>query len=65
MEFYSPGRFFLVSQSAEQLETLQRISAEFKKAYSGASVIAYVPCAGEVCAVQYSFDMVSEAVIST
>ncbi|XP_072229012.1 tudor domain-containing protein 1 [Leuresthes tenuis] len=56
VEFYSPGRFFLLVQSPELLETLQVISTELQKTYSSSSVIPYVPCVGEVCAVQFSFD---------
>ncbi|KAM4524090.1 tudor domain-containing protein 1 [Odontesthes bonariensis] len=57
VEFYSPGRFFLLVQSPELLENLQVISTELQKTYSSSSVIPYVPCVGEVCAIQFSFDM--------
>ncbi|XP_068440058.1 tudor domain-containing protein 1 isoform X2 [Clinocottus analis] len=57
VEFYSPGRFFLLAQSPELLEALQNISTELQKTYSCPSVTTYVPHVGEVCAVQFSFDM--------
>ncbi|XP_070783515.1 tudor domain-containing protein 1 [Enoplosus armatus] len=57
VEFYSPGRFFLLAQSPEQLEALQSISTELQKMYSCPSVTTHVPHVGEVCAVQFSCDM--------
>ncbi|KAM6963471.1 tudor domain-containing protein 1 [Tautogolabrus adspersus] len=57
VEFYSPGRFFLLAQSPELLEALQNISTELQKTYSCPSVTTYIPCVGEVCAVQFSSDM--------
>ncbi|XP_059180349.1 tudor domain-containing protein 1 [Centropristis striata] len=57
VEFYSPGRFFLLAQSPELLEALQSISAELQKTYSCPSVMTYVPHVGEVCAVQFSADL--------
>ncbi|XP_041672490.1 tudor domain-containing protein 1 [Cheilinus undulatus] len=57
VEFYSPGRFFLLPQSPELLEALQKISTELQKTYSCPSVTTYAPCVGEVCAVQFSTDM--------
>ncbi|XP_069547383.1 tudor domain-containing protein 1, partial [Brachyistius frenatus] len=57
VEFDSPGRFFLIPQSPELLEALQNISTELQKTYSCSSVTTYVPCVGEVCAVQFSCDL--------
>uniref|UniRef100_A0A671WVE8 Tudor domain containing 1 n=1 Tax=Sparus aurata TaxID=8175 RepID=A0A671WVE8_SPAAU len=57
VEFYSPGRFFMVAQSPELLGALNSISTELQKTYSCPSVTTYVPCTGEVCAVQFSCDM--------
>ncbi|XP_063748517.1 tudor domain-containing protein 1 isoform X2 [Eleginops maclovinus] len=57
VEFFSPGRFFILAQSPELLEALQSISQELQKTYSCPSVTTYVPHAGEVCAVKFSFDM--------
>nr|XP_020506867.2 tudor domain-containing protein 1 [Labrus bergylta] len=57
VEFYSPGRFFLLAQSPELLEALQNISTELQKMYSCPSVTTYMPCVGEVCGVQFSSDM--------
>ncbi|XP_073345172.1 tudor domain-containing protein 1 [Pagrus major] len=57
VEFYSPGRFFLLAQSPELLEVLKSISTELQKTYSCPSVTTYIPCAGEVCAVQFSCDL--------
>ncbi|XP_028286193.1 tudor domain-containing protein 1 [Parambassis ranga] len=57
VEFYNPGRFFLVAQSPELLEALQRISTELQKTYSTLSVMSHIPFVGEVCAVQFSCDM--------
>lgn len=60
MEFYSPGRFFLYPQSPDHQEALQRIGTELQKTYKSCpEVVSYVPFLGEVCAVQYSQDMVS------
>ncbi|XP_028423126.1 tudor domain-containing protein 1 isoform X3 [Perca flavescens] len=57
VEFYSPGRFFLVAQSPELLEALQYISTELQKTNSCPSLRTYVPHVGEVCAVQFSCDL--------
>ncbi|XP_039990647.1 tudor domain-containing protein 1 isoform X2 [Xiphias gladius] len=57
IEFYSPGRFFLLAQSPKLLEALQVISSELQKTYSYPSVTTYVPCVGEVCGVQFSCDL--------
>uniref|UniRef100_A0A8C4HYP7 Tudor domain containing 1 n=1 Tax=Dicentrarchus labrax TaxID=13489 RepID=A0A8C4HYP7_DICLA len=57
VEFYSPGRFFLLAQRPEVLEALQSITTELQKIYSCPSVTTYVPCVGEVCAVQFSCDL--------
>ncbi|KAM9336898.1 tudor domain-containing protein 1 [Symphorus nematophorus] len=57
VEFYSPGRFFLLAQSPEVLDALQNISAELQKTYICPSVTTHVPCVGEVCAVRFSCDM--------
>ncbi|KAM9425851.1 tudor domain-containing protein 1 [Pholidichthys leucotaenia] len=57
IEFYSPSRFFLLPQSPELLKVLKTISTELQKTYSSSSLMTYVPVVGEVCAVQFSFDM--------
>ncbi|XP_037319473.2 tudor domain-containing protein 1 isoform X2 [Pungitius pungitius] len=57
LEFYNPGRFFLLAQNLELLEALQNISAELQKTYSCPSVTTYVPHVGEVCAVKFSCDL--------
>uniref|UniRef100_A0A4W6CCG7 Tudor domain-containing protein 1 n=1 Tax=Lates calcarifer TaxID=8187 RepID=A0A4W6CCG7_LATCA len=57
VEFYSPGRFFVLAQSPELLEALQVISINLQKTYSCPSVTTYVPCVGEVCGVQFSCDL--------
>ncbi|KAK5881266.1 hypothetical protein CesoFtcFv8_022086 [Champsocephalus esox] len=57
VEFYSPGKFFILAQSPELLVALQSISRELQKTYSCPSVTTYVPHVGEVCGVKFSFDM--------
>ncbi|XP_040922770.1 tudor domain-containing protein 1 [Toxotes jaculatrix] len=57
VEFYSPGRFYLLAQRPELLEALQVISTELQKTYSCSSVTTYMPCVGEVCSVQFSCDL--------
>ncbi|KAF3704392.1 Tudor domain-containing protein 1 [Channa argus] len=57
VEFYSPGRFFLLAQIPELLEALQSISTELQKTYSCPTLSTYVPNVGEICAVQFSFDL--------
>ncbi|XP_010790420.1 tudor domain-containing protein 1 [Notothenia coriiceps] len=57
VEFYSPGKFFILAQSPELLVALQRISRELQKTYSCSSVTTYVPHVGEVCGVKFCFDM--------
>ncbi|XP_071385960.1 tudor domain-containing protein 1-like, partial [Centroberyx affinis] len=58
VELHSPGRFFLLVQSPELLKTLDSISMDLQKTYSGCtSVTAYTPNLGEVCAVQFSRDL--------
>uniref|UniRef100_A0A3P8TKQ9 Tudor domain-containing protein 1 n=1 Tax=Amphiprion percula TaxID=161767 RepID=A0A3P8TKQ9_AMPPE len=57
VEFYSPGRFFLIAQNPEMLKALQSIAKQLQKAYSSPSVTTYAPCVGEVCAVQFSCDL--------
>lgn len=59
VEFYNPGRFFLLGQNPELMEALQIITTELQNTYSFKLSNSYMPCVGEVCAVQYSFDMVS------
>lgn len=59
VEFYNPGRFFLLDQNPEVIKALQIITTELQKTYSFKPATSYMPCVGEVCAVQYSFDMVS------
>ncbi|KAK5615952.1 hypothetical protein CRENBAI_019591 [Crenichthys baileyi] len=56
VEFTSPGRFFILPQNPEVLEALQIISTELQKICSNPSGTAYLPCDGEVCAVQFSCD---------
>nr|XP_046232521.1 tudor domain-containing protein 1 isoform X2 [Scatophagus argus] len=57
VEFHNPGRFFLLAQSPEVLKALRDISSELQKTYSCPSVATYIPCVGEVCAVQFSCDL--------
>ncbi|KAK2820416.1 hypothetical protein Q5P01_023375 [Channa striata] len=57
VEFYSPGRFFLLAQTPELLEALQSISKELQKTNSFPTVSTYVPHVGEICAVQFSCDL--------
>lgn len=57
IEFQSPGRFFIASQSAEILEALQTITIELQKTYCFPTTSAHKPVVDEVCAVQYSCDM--------
>ncbi|CAK6974631.1 LOW QUALITY PROTEIN: tudor domain-containing protein 1 [Scomber scombrus] len=57
LEFYSPGRFFLIAQSPELINALQCISTELQKTYICPSVTTHVPSGGEVCAVQFSTDL--------
>ncbi|KAM8836922.1 tudor domain-containing protein 1 [Spinachia spinachia] len=57
LDFYNPGRFFLLAQNPELLEALQNISTELQKTYSCSSVTTYVPQVGEVCAVKFSCDL--------
>uniref|UniRef100_A0A3Q3X8T6 Tudor domain containing 1 n=1 Tax=Mola mola TaxID=94237 RepID=A0A3Q3X8T6_MOLML len=57
LEFYSPDRFFLLAQSSEIMEVLQTISRELQKTYSFPPAVTYIPCVGEVCAVQFSCDL--------
>lgn len=59
LEFYSPGRFFLLVQSSEVMEALRSITTGLQKACCDPLVTLYVPSVGEVCAVQFSCDMVS------
>lgn len=59
VEFYTPGRFFLLGKNPEVMEALQIITTELQNTYSFKPATSYMPCVGEVCAVQYSFDMVS------
>lgn len=60
VELQSPGRFFLLAQNPELLEVLHSITVELQKTYSGSPpAMAYIPSLGEVCAVQFSSDMVS------
>ncbi|XP_060951274.1 tudor domain-containing protein 1 [Limanda limanda] len=57
VEFHSPGRFYLLSQTPELMEDLKVISVELQKTYSCPSATTYVPCDGEVCGVQFSSDL--------
>ncbi|KAM6896989.1 tudor domain-containing protein 1 [Xenentodon cancila] len=57
VEFYSPDRFFILAQIPGLLKMLQNISTELQKTYSSQSGTPYVPCVGEVCAVQFSCDL--------
>ncbi|XP_068610958.1 tudor domain-containing protein 1 [Brachionichthys hirsutus] len=56
VEIYSPGRFFLLPHIPETLTNLQSMSLELEKIYKSPSVPIYIPCVGEVCAVQFSCD---------
>nr|XP_061822693.1 tudor domain-containing protein 1 isoform X1 [Nerophis lumbriciformis] len=58
VEFYNPGRFFLVVQSPELLDALQSISNKLQKPSSGPSETTYIPNVGEVCKAQFSGDLV-------
>lgn len=42
------------------MTTLQTITMELQKTYSCPPAMTYTPCVGEVCAVQFSSDMVSK-----
>ncbi|CAG12609.1 unnamed protein product [Tetraodon nigroviridis] len=57
VEFYNPGRFFLLAPKPEVMEALQVIATKLQNTYSFKPATLYMPCVGEVCAVQYSFDM--------
>lgn len=57
-EFYDPGRFFLLAHNSEVMKTLHIITTELQNTYSFQPATPYMPCVGEVCAVQYSCDMV-------
>ena len=60
METHSPGRFFVHVQGRGMVADLQTVSLELQnasRAWPPAS--AYLPDQGEVCAVQFSMDMVS------
>ncbi|XP_015245986.1 PREDICTED: tudor domain-containing protein 1 [Cyprinodon variegatus] len=56
VEFTSPCRFFIVPQIPEMYEALHIIRTELQKACSSFSGTAYLPCEGEVCTVQFSYD---------
>ncbi|XP_035997717.1 tudor domain-containing protein 1 isoform X2 [Fundulus heteroclitus] len=56
VEFTSPGRFFIFPQIPEVIESLQIITTGLQKTCSNSSGTTYVPCDGEVCKVQFSFD---------
>ncbi|XP_056882915.1 tudor domain-containing protein 1 isoform X3 [Takifugu flavidus] len=56
-EFYDPGRFFLLVHNSEVMKTLHIITTELQNTYSFQPATPYMPCVGEVCAVQYSCDM--------
>nr|XP_057918672.1 tudor domain-containing protein 1 isoform X2 [Doryrhamphus excisus] len=58
VEFYNPGRFFLLAQSLELLDTLRSISSKLQKTSSSPSGTTYVPVVGEVCAAQFSGDLI-------
>ncbi|XP_061666282.1 tudor domain-containing protein 1 isoform X2 [Syngnathoides biaculeatus] len=58
VEFYNPGRFFLLFQSPEFLDILQRISNQLQKIPSSRSSPPYVPRVGEVCTAQFSGDLI-------
>ena len=60
MEPHSPGRFFVHVQCCDMVPALQKVSMELQNAYSGClPAPTYMPDQGEVCAVQFSMDMVS------
>ncbi|XP_049615245.1 tudor domain-containing protein 1 isoform X2 [Syngnathus scovelli] len=59
VEFCNPGRFFLHLQIPKLLQTLQMISSQLLKTPScPPAAPPYVPCVGEVCAAQFSDDLV-------
>ncbi|XP_037546981.1 tudor domain-containing protein 1 [Nematolebias whitei] len=57
LEFYNPGRFFVLSQSPEVVEALRSITTGLQKACCDPLKTLYIPRFGEVCAVQFSCDM--------
>lgn len=57
VEFQTPGRFFIVAQSAEFLEAQNIISVELQKTCGFPTGSPHKPVVDEVCAVQYSCDM--------
>ncbi|XP_061564122.1 tudor domain-containing protein 1 [Cololabis saira] len=57
VEFYSPDRFFILAQIPGVPETLENISTELQQTYSRQSGTPYLPCVGEIVAVQFSFDL--------
>ncbi|XP_054623238.1 tudor domain-containing protein 1 isoform X2 [Dunckerocampus dactyliophorus] len=57
VEFYNPGRFFLLAQSPELLDTLQSISSKLQKTSRCPSGTTYIPRVGEVCTAQFSDDL--------
>ncbi|XP_077358375.1 tudor domain-containing protein 1 [Festucalex cinctus] len=58
VEFYDPGRFYLLVQNSELLETLQGISSQLQKTPSYSCVPPYAPYVGEVCVAQFSGDLI-------
>lgn len=60
LEFYSPGRFYVQGQGSKQQETLLIISKSLQEGRDkGPSMTPYLPCVGEICGVQFSYDLVS------
>ncbi|XP_008311987.1 tudor domain-containing protein 1 isoform X6 [Cynoglossus semilaevis] len=58
LEFYSPGRFYVQGQGSKQQETLLIISKSLQKGRDkGPSMTPYLPCVGEICGVQFSYDL--------
>lgn len=66
VEFHNPGRFFLHTQTPEMIKMLQTISMELQKANKyHQQAVTYTPCADEVCAVQFSRDIVRKDVLGS
>lgn len=64
VEFHSPERFYLHTQTPEMVKMLQTIGVELQKANIYPQALTYTPCVDEVCAVQFSRDMVRKVILS-
>lgn len=63
VELRSPGKFFIHIQSVEMVETLRTISLELQKTYGSSHAVKYIPEVEELCAVKFSLDQVTHAVL--